>query len=380
MLLEFYSGEPFSSSVGSRDVVMFDLDGTIITTKSGGVFPKSANDWKWWRSDVVIKSLARVAENGSPIIIITNQKSSSANPAKSKLIKNKLSNVFRALMDELPSHTRMCMFAATNSDKYRKPSTGIFEDRIAAHVGNVKNFIFVGDAAGREDDFSDTDRKFAYNVQLYMKYAKMPGKIKFYTPEEYFLGARDGVGERPAWQGFNPTLYLDNMRSVPPISIPDETVDGKTLVIMVGAPASGKTTTAKRISESLGYAYLGLDDMPRKKNYNAEFLQCLEGNNGIVVDATNPDKAARERWLAHASLFARIYAYVFECSRDYVAHMNVYRSRIRDTEQIPEIAYRSFYKRYNRPTEDSVMENVILVERVPLTFASNKDLMYFLQK
>ncbi len=43
-------------------------------------------------------------------------------------------------------------------------------------IDNSSSF-FVGDAAGRDNDFSCSDRKFAANA-----------KIDFKTPEEFFLG------------------------------------------------------------------------------------------------------------------------------------------------------------------------------------------------
>lgn len=34
-------------------VLGFDMDETLISTKSGGKFAKDANDWKWWDAKVV---------------------------------------------------------------------------------------------------------------------------------------------------------------------------------------------------------------------------------------------------------------------------------------------------------------------------------------
>jgi len=86
------------------------------------------------------------------------------------------------------------IFAATTKDGYRKPMPGMwFElERIFAKEGitigsscpsDVSDFplifskdksasYYVGDAAGRADDFASTDRKLALNV-----------RVKFYTPE-----------------------------------------------------------------------------------------------------------------------------------------------------------------------------------------------------
>lgn len=74
-------------------------------------------------------------------------------------------------------------FAAIRYDWNRKPGLGMWEmlqkELRSQGVCSIEKdgSFYVGDAAGRPRDHSDCDRKFAYNCQL-----------KFYTPEEYFLG------------------------------------------------------------------------------------------------------------------------------------------------------------------------------------------------
>ncbi|KAL6943643.1 hypothetical protein ACO0OE_003534 [Hanseniaspora uvarum] len=60
-------------------------------------------------------------------------------------------------------------------DTYRKPSTGMLEEFYNDIEDEANIEYFVGDAAGRKNDFSDSDKVFAEN-----------GKLKFYTPEELF--------------------------------------------------------------------------------------------------------------------------------------------------------------------------------------------------
>ena len=43
------------------------------------------------------------------------------------------------------------------------------------NASDLKNSFYVGDAAGRDGDHNDTDRKFADNAGL-----------TFFTPEQYF--------------------------------------------------------------------------------------------------------------------------------------------------------------------------------------------------
>jgi DNA 3'-phosphatase len=44
-------------------VAAFDLDGTLIATKSGMAFPKNAGDWAWWHGSVPSR-LKALHENG----------------------------------------------------------------------------------------------------------------------------------------------------------------------------------------------------------------------------------------------------------------------------------------------------------------------------
>ena len=81
------------------------------------------------------------------------------------------------------------VYAATGENHYRKPYTNMWDYMIEHHnddiVPDLDISYYVGDAAGRpkewapgkKRDFSCSDRMFAANVG-----------IKFFTPEEYFLG------------------------------------------------------------------------------------------------------------------------------------------------------------------------------------------------
>lgn len=72
----------------------------------------------------------------------------------------------------------MLFLAATNDDKYRKPSTAAwdwFVSKNGLDKVNKSASFYCGDAAGRPKtdtkpkDFSDGDRKFAINIGLNFK-------------------------------------------------------------------------------------------------------------------------------------------------------------------------------------------------------------------
>lgn len=60
----------FGSSAKNK-IVGFDLDGTIIVTKSGAIFPRNAADWKFFH-DCVPEVLRKYEKDGYRIVIFTN--------------------------------------------------------------------------------------------------------------------------------------------------------------------------------------------------------------------------------------------------------------------------------------------------------------------
>jgi len=57
---------------GSKKVIAFDLDSTLVEPKTGAKFPKTRGDWKWWH-EKVIPTLRKYYNDGYSIQIYTNQ-------------------------------------------------------------------------------------------------------------------------------------------------------------------------------------------------------------------------------------------------------------------------------------------------------------------
>lgn len=91
------------------------------------------------------------------------------------------------------------LLAATESDKYRKPRTGMWAEMVEEYDLEGPDSIdweashFVGDAAGREKDFSCSDRDLATNIG-----------ISFFSSDEYFLGTAPEKWKRQ----FDPSTYI----------------------------------------------------------------------------------------------------------------------------------------------------------------------------
>lgn len=65
----WYLNDP--SVPGSKKIIGFDMDATLIIPKSGK-FPQNRNDWKWWHESVP-KKIKSLASEGFRIVIFSNQ-------------------------------------------------------------------------------------------------------------------------------------------------------------------------------------------------------------------------------------------------------------------------------------------------------------------
>jgi len=159
----------------SAKIISFDLDGTLISTKSGAKFAKDAQDWKW-RFHLIPIVLKELSSKGFKIVIFTNQKGIGSNEERLEVLITKLTAISEKL--GLPIDA----YIATGDDQFRKPDLGMwqlflsgngqFNDRSKLKV------VFVGDAAGRKSrkaakgkakaaaDFSDSDRQFAVSAGI----------------------------------------------------------------------------------------------------------------------------------------------------------------------------------------------------------------------
>jgi polynucleotide 3'-phosphatase len=257
-----YKAEQIPAAPVRLAVAGFDLDATLVDTKSHTPFPRNGSDWRWLNDRVkpsLIK-LAQYTKNDTHIqelqlnqkmSLEQNQKSQTTLPKKesdqvqkeeklslseqnstqeqpqeqdqfqlSEQFSAFLANVVQSSVQYIivifsnqggvvtkPDAKRyrylkerieqialdlgapFWFYAATKEPKalpagqvsFRKPATGMwlhfqkeFEQDGAREL-DFENSFFVGDAAGRPKDFSDSDLKFATSLGL-----------KFYTPEEFF--------------------------------------------------------------------------------------------------------------------------------------------------------------------------------------------------
>ena len=252
----------------ANSLLILDLDHNLIKPKSGRKFPKDENDWKWLFPEVPNMVRELILDPTIRVVIVSNQ--SGLKDTKLKNYKNKLEKI----MNEIG---KVEIYAATDL-VYRKPSPLLFEEFL---YYSYKKITMVGDAAGREGDFSDSDRAFAYNIALVSKM-----DVSFKTPEEFFKNAPKPKYE---WRSkFDSQLYLDLMKNIKPVEIKETKL---TLYLLIGPPASGKSTLTKKIN-----AIQVSKDNDGKKTIS-KMKEALLKNKSVVIDNTNPSVESRKVYI-----------------------------------------------------------------------------------
>ena len=145
-----------------------DLDGTLIKTISGETFPKGIWDMKL-RLDVLdaIKKL-----NPDYIFIVSNQGGIESGFVDAHNFRVKSEYITRAIREYCNCKCyAMCCLTNDKSNQWRKPNTKMLEDLLTYYVGydfeGIKpKSLMIGDASGKEGQFSDSDKKTAENFGI----------------------------------------------------------------------------------------------------------------------------------------------------------------------------------------------------------------------
>jgi bifunctional polynucleotide phosphatase/kinase len=343
-------------------IAAFDIDGTIITTKSGAVFPKSSDDWKFLYDNVVSKLKEFYSENYC-IIFISNQAGLKSEEQINNW-KSKMNNVVKKI--GIP----ICIYASIEKDIYRKPLPtlwNIITSKIDEKI-NMETSFYCGDAAGRKGDHNDTDYKFALN-----------NKLEFLVPEMFFQGKLSGP---VSIKYFDFNNLKKSSSKDKHIFIPSF---AKELIILIGYPGSGKSTYYAKYIEPCGYEVFhkfqtspeimrnlpisgeknNQDTLKTKKKRMTELEKLLKSGKNVVIDNQNYTREIRDIYIS----FAKKYGYNVRCivmktSFEQSKHNMIYRY-IKSggvLPQIPELVYNKYKKNYEAP--DMEKESIDIIEYV----------------
>lgn len=378
-----------------KSIALFDLDHTLIKPKNNKKFPKDSNDWEFCFTNI-IERFKTMQALGSYVAIITNQ---AGMKKKSEEVLDRIKNVINEFKK---NKLNIDVYISTENNKFRKPSTSIFEKYILPLLDydvnkkynkqelNLFEVFYVGDAAGRDTDFSDSDRKFAFNTHLLLKLYKINIQTNFYLPEQFFKNEKQTNSLK--FSGFDPKSYLlqENkeiyLKQFNNIKTDIQLYNDKQNVyIMVAPPASGKTTLSNKILEIYNdlnkpIVYISQDHHTKQKCL-LMFIDALDAGKSIIIDNTNPSKNDRKEYITKIlNIHKNINIFIVEIHlpTEMVSHLNVYRSRISNQKQIPEIAYKMFYKKYEEPSLSEKVKKIYKINFNPV-FSTKRKLYMFYQ-
>ncbi|CDI97859.1 bifunctional polynucleotide [Echinococcus multilocularis] len=362
----------------SSKVLGLDLDGTVITPASGRVFPVDANDWKLI-SPQIPDILKRFADEGYAIVIMSNQ-------GGLEKMQDKKIPEFKTRVEAVLSKIGVPMRAyfAISTDVNRKPRIGMWQALEADNDGieiDRKVSIYCGDAAGRvakgkiKQDHSHCDRLFAENLGVLFK-----------TPEELWKEGERVDSTYPLL--FNPKEFQDiafSTSSPVPPPLKDFPSKGAVLILMIGYPASGKSTFCNNHLTQLGYVIISRDVLKDMKKCVARCEQLLKAGSSVVVDNINVTAASREPFLKITkSLGVPAFACVMQTSLDHCRHNEMFRQLTdKNHIKISSIVFNQMKKHYQTPSKNEGFEEIFDVPFVPdLPFDAQRSLyfQYLLEK
>lgn len=158
-------------------VLFCDLDGTLIKTKSGKVFPEDGNDWQI-RTEVIeaIRAYAPTA-----IHIISNQGGIEKGFVNHHDFINKMLHITHIMKFDLSIPVTFDYCQYTDPDNpYLKPNPGMITQYLNDKSVSSRHCLMIGDASGLPDHFSDSDLQCAKNAHV--KYQDVDDFVRQYNP------------------------------------------------------------------------------------------------------------------------------------------------------------------------------------------------------
>ncbi|XP_043276603.1 uncharacterized protein F21D5.5 isoform X2 [Venturia canescens] len=345
-----------AAGVQSRSkIAAYDMDNTLIKTQSGYAFPKDHNDWQILFPDVPGK-LKKLHSEGYKIVIFTNQGGMFLGKVKPSDFKLKIERIVKKLGVPIQ------VFIATGKDMYRKPRTGMWEKLVndkndGVPVERSKSF-FVGDAAGRPNNWAPGKKK---DHSLADRLMSLNLELLFYTPEEHFLGHKAATYVLPE---FNPKAVNKNT----PICDPSDSRLSPTkqeVIIMVGSPGSGKTHFAQNYLKD--YHYVNRDQLRSWQKCVSAMENALTEGKSVVIDNTNPDTAARKRFIDAAQTHGvPVRCFVMNTGKEHSRHNNKFRELTDSSHMtVSDVIINSYSKNYVAPRMDEGFTEIVRVNFVP---------------
>uniref|UniRef100_A0A673BDV0 Polynucleotide kinase 3'-phosphatase n=1 Tax=Sphaeramia orbicularis TaxID=375764 RepID=A0A673BDV0_9TELE len=271
---------------GSDKIAGFDIDGCIITTKSGKVFPTAPDDWKILYPEIQPR-LASLLKNGYKVVFFTNQMGIAKGKLRPEVFKSKVEDILTTL--QLPVQ----VFVASGPGIYRKPVMGMWNHLCEKANDDVPvdktKSLYVGDAAGRPENWAPGKKKKDFSCSDRLR--KLDSNARLYDP---------------------PSASFTSSKTE--------------VIVAVGFPASGKSTFFHTHIIPKGYVYVNRDTLGSWQSCVTACERALKEGRSVAVDNTNPDPESRKRYLDVAKAAGvSCRCFHFSASLDQAKHNNRFR-------------------------------------------------------
>lgn len=298
------------TSSPKKSIYAFDLDGTLTTYKNCLNPARYTDDSNNWHFLGPVKQKILELNSHFTIFIITNQ----LNVTSGKI--GMIEQVYREL-DGIPH-----ILAANRKNAFRKPQKA-FMNIIQQIVGtelDLSNSYYCGDAVSIDDPFPPYRRTpKGSNMGDDLQFA-MNAHLNFIRPCDLF--------EQFSFQ------------------VTHNYINKYSLIMMMGSPASGKSSCAKFLETHYGYVRFSQDECGDLKK-KVHIIESTLENKCVVLDATFASHSNRHIWLTLASKMNKSICIIW-CIRD----GRVFNS-LRE-KPVSHFAYDGPYgyvKNFNDPTE-----------------------------
>lgn len=333
-----------------KAILGFDLDGTLIRPRGGRKFPASVDDWLWNAPfETLLRNLQKFQKFYN-IVIFSNQGALEADEAVAEFVQKKINVILGHLEAPPPDGpgVPVSVFLARGmKSRYRKPIDRMWSlYRELAGLAPNRIDAFVGDAAGRAGDFSDSDRKFAVNAGA-----------QFQTPEQFF-GLESAAAPLPML-GPNPSdAWMQPTAS--PVFVFQRRPE---IIVLHGSPSCGKSTWTMRHMQDATLAigrppsWISQDRLGTWQRCVKAAEKALAEGRTAIIDNTNYDRKTRARYITLARNFkvpVRCVNFVLtEDQRGLPKHLNQVRADHPDKTvarpPIPPVAFSGFASRQEPP-------------------------------
>ena len=311
-------------------VAAFDVENTIIETKSKRVYPTDESDWKWRPN--AKKKLLELRRKGYQLVFFSNQKRSPKN-----LTHEKLGAKFKQMNNDIGFELDVFLCF----DEWTlcwKPLIGMWTSFKSEN--NLTEFdersFYCGKSAGREKDKGNEDACFAFNI-----------KLQFFTPEQVFKKS-EYYAPFPELPSSHGNFDLTIRRS------PE-------MLMIMGPPCSGKTITAMCFMQ-YGYLFVAGGALESAKS-------AVKTGIPFVIDDYFLTIADRKNFIDIAKAEGYKVRIIFlDLSLEHCLH-NYFVELCERDEDLPAFdtqRFKKMIKELQTPTVDEGFDDILIVDKAPL--------------